>query len=85
MNRVSRLCWFKTEAQEYQIRINYKKSDPLELVRYAEGECQAWYNTRDTIPNLPNVQTNEETQALSLNNICIVDCSWTSTGKFSGI
>ena len=29
--------------------------DPLELVRYAEGECQAWYNARDTVPTPPHV------------------------------
>uniref|UniRef100_A0A0D3D612 Reverse transcriptase zinc-binding domain-containing protein n=1 Tax=Brassica oleracea var. oleracea TaxID=109376 RepID=A0A0D3D612_BRAOL len=27
--------------------------DPLELVRYAESECQAWYNARDTAPVPP--------------------------------
>ncbi|WZZ86532.1 hypothetical protein YC2023_115111 [Brassica napus] len=36
--------------------------DPLELVRYAESECQAWYNARDSMPVLPNVQTIEEPQ-----------------------
>ena len=35
--------------------------DPLELVRYEEGECQAWYNARDTVPIPPHVQTDEET------------------------
>ncbi|XP_048605797.1 uncharacterized protein LOC125583207 [Brassica napus] len=40
--------------------------DPLELVRYAECECQAWYNARDSVPVLPNVQTIEEPQVLSL-------------------
>ena len=59
--------------------------DPLELVRYAESECQAWYNARDTVPVPPHVQTAEETQALSLGNICMVDGSWTSTAQFSGM
>ncbi|KAF2543186.1 hypothetical protein F2Q68_00031112 [Brassica cretica] len=45
--------------------------DPLELVRYAESKCQAWYNARDIVPVPPHVQTAEETQALSLGNICM--------------
>ena len=59
--------------------------DPLELVRYAESECQAWYNARDSVPIPTQVQTTEETQALSLGNICMVDGSWTSTAQFSGM
>ena len=43
--------------------------DPLELVRYAESECHAWYSARDTVPVPPQVKTNEETQALSQGNI----------------
>ena len=58
--------------------------DPLELVRYAESECQAWYNARDSVPVLQNVQTIEEPQVLCLGNICMVDGSWTSTAQFSG-
>nr|VDC96486.1 unnamed protein product [Brassica oleracea] len=27
--------------------------DPLEFVRYAESECQAWYNAKDSIPAPP--------------------------------
>ena len=59
--------------------------DPLELIRYAESECQAWYNAKDTIYVPPQAQIVEETQALSLGNICMVDGSWTSTAHFSGI
>ena len=59
--------------------------DPLELVRYAESECQAWYNAKDIIPAPPQTQTVEETQALRLENICMVDGSWTATNQFSGI
>ena len=47
--------------------------DPLELVRYAESECQAWYKEKDTIHAPPQAQIVEETQTLSLGNICIVD------------
>ena len=59
--------------------------DPLELVMYAESECQAWYNSKDTILVPPQAQFVEEAQALSLGNICMVDDSWTSTAQFSGI
>ncbi|XP_009123767.1 uncharacterized protein LOC103848659 [Brassica rapa] len=59
--------------------------DPLELVRYAESEYQAWYNAKDTIPSPPQAQIVEETEALSLGNICKLDVSWTSTAQFSGI
>ena len=60
--------------------------DPLELVRYAESECQAWFNARDYVPVPPKlVQNIEEPQILSLSNICMVDGSWTSTAQFSGM
>ena len=47
--------------------------DPLELVRYAESKCHASYNTKDTLHIPPQAQIVEETQALSLGNICMVD------------
>ena len=59
--------------------------DPLELVKYVESEWQAWYNKKDSIPIPPHAPIVEETQALSLDNICMVDGSWTSTYQFSGI
>ena len=59
--------------------------DPLELVKYAESECQAWYNARETTQITPQVQIAEDTHALSLSNICMVDGSWTSTSQFSGM
>ena len=49
--------------------------DPLGLVRYAESECQAWYNAKDTRPTTSQPQVVEETQALILSNICMVDDS----------
>ena len=59
--------------------------DPLELVRYAESECQAWYNAKETSHVTPQVQPAEDTQALCLGNICMVDGSWSSTDQFSGM
>lgn len=52
--------------------------DPLELVRYAESECQTWFNANETIPTSPEENPSEKTQVLSLGNIYMVD-SWTST------
>nr|VDD54831.1 unnamed protein product [Brassica oleracea] len=58
--------------------------DPLELVRYAESECQAWFDANE-VPQ-PVIQENntEEPQVLSLGNICLLDGSWTSVAQFSG-
>uniref|UniRef100_A0A0D3E6G2 RNase H type-1 domain-containing protein n=1 Tax=Brassica oleracea var. oleracea TaxID=109376 RepID=A0A0D3E6G2_BRAOL len=59
--------------------------DPLELVRYAESKRQAWYNAKESIPNPPQAPNTEVVQALSLNNMCMVDGSWTFTDFFSRI
>ncbi|WZZ70673.1 hypothetical protein YC2023_082043 [Brassica napus] len=40
---------------------------------------------KDSIPIPPQAPIVGETQALSLDNICLVDGSWTSIGQFSGI
>lgn len=58
--------------------------DPLELVRYGESECQAWFNANETTTPGPQEHSIAETQILSLGNICMVDGSWTSTSQFSG-
>ena len=58
--------------------------DPLDLVRYAESESQAWYNANETILAPPHAHIVEGPQVLSLGNICMVDGSWTSTVQFSG-
>ena len=53
--------------------------DPLELVRYAESECQAWLNAIERVIPVPKEHISEELQVISLDNICMVDGSWTST------
>ena len=58
--------------------------DPLELVRYAESECQAWFNANEMAPNTPQELHNDEAQAICLDNIYMVDGSWTSMAQFSG-
>ena len=57
--------------------------DPLELVRYAESECQAWFNENEMVSPIPRDHIIEEPQVLSLGNICMIDGSW-STSQFSG-
>ena len=57
--------------------------DPLELIGYAEGECNAWFTTNE--PSLNLIQKPVASpQALRLENICFVNGSWTSTSIFSG-
>nr|VDD51010.1 unnamed protein product [Brassica oleracea] len=58
--------------------------DPVELVRYAESECQAWFNANEMVPSIPQDHIIEEPQVLSLGNICMIDGSWTSTSQFGG-
>lgn len=58
--------------------------DPLELVRYAESECQAWFNANEIVPSAPQAFNIEEPQVLNLGNICMIDESWTSMAQFSG-
>ena len=57
---------------------------PLELVRYAKSECQAWFNANEMVPPVLQGHNIEEPQAISLGNICMIDGSWTSTAQFSG-
>ena len=58
--------------------------DPLELIRYAEIECQAWFNANEMIPPVVQANNNDKNQVLSLGNICMLDRSWTASDRFSG-
>lgn len=58
--------------------------NPLELVRYAESECQTWFNANEMIPTAVQASNSEENQVLSLGNICLLDGSWTTSDRFSG-
>ena len=58
--------------------------DPLDVVRYAESESQAWFNANEIIPTAPQDLNIKNLQVLSLENICMIDGSWTSTAQFSG-
>ena len=46
--------------------------DPLELVRYAESECQAWYHANEVPQPVIQEKNIEEPQVLSLGNICLL-------------
>ena len=78
------IIWYISKAKNEKLFRGIDRRNPLELIRYAESECQAWYNVMKTIPAPPQAQIIEETQALSMGNICMVDGSWTSTTQFSG-
>ncbi|XP_013594674.1 PREDICTED: uncharacterized protein LOC106302788 [Brassica oleracea var. oleracea] len=58
--------------------------DPLELVRHAESECQAWFNANEMIAPLGQANSNEVKQALSLGSVFLLDGSWTASDRFSG-
>uniref|UniRef100_A0A0D3AG35 Uncharacterized protein n=1 Tax=Brassica oleracea var. oleracea TaxID=109376 RepID=A0A0D3AG35_BRAOL len=78
------IIWYIWKAGNDKLFMGIDR-DSLELVRYAESECHAWYNAKDSIPIPTQAPIVEETQALSLDNICMLDGSWTSTDQFSGI
>ena len=56
----------------------------MELVRYAESECQAWFNANEMVSSTQQDHSIDEAQVLSLGNICMIDEPWTSTAQFSG-
>ena len=56
----------------------------LELVQYADSECQACFNANEMVISAPLEHSSEESQVISLDNICMVDGSWTFTTQFSG-
>ncbi|XP_056864149.1 uncharacterized protein LOC130511259 [Raphanus sativus] len=43
------LIWYIWKARNDKLFRGIDR-DPLELVRYAESECQAWFNANETIP-----------------------------------
>ena len=58
--------------------------DPLDLVRHAESECQAWFDANEVVQPVAQEIIPEEPQVLSLGNICLLDGSWTESAQFSG-
>ena len=58
--------------------------DSLDLVRHAESEYQAWFDANEVVQPVVQEITPEEPQVLSLDNICLLDGSWTDLAQFSG-
>ncbi|XP_048622814.1 uncharacterized protein LOC125591926 [Brassica napus] len=58
--------------------------DPLELVRYAESECRAWFEANEVIQPVPQGNNMVIPQVISLGNICLLDGSWIASANFSG-
>ena len=77
------IIWYIWKARNEKLFRGINR-DPLELVRYAESECQAWFSANELIPPVVQDNNNEENQVLSLSNICLLDGSWTASDRFSG-
>lgn len=56
--------------------------DPLELIKYEEGKCQAQFTANKPTPDLIQLSV-ATSQVLRLENMCMVDDFWNSTSIFS--
>ncbi|XP_048608697.1 uncharacterized protein LOC106363524 [Brassica napus] len=77
------IIWYIWKARNEKLFRGIDR-DPLELVRHAESECQAWFDAKEVVQPVTQANTDEEPQAISLGNICLLDGSWTSSANFSG-
>ena len=66
-------CWKKKNDKLF--RANDR--DPLEVIRYAKGECQAWFTANELTTDLQNPVATS--QILCLESICLIDGSLAST------
>ena len=48
------------------------------------GKCQSWFSENVIVPTTSQLVSNSESQATRLENIYLVDGSWTTTSKFNG-
>ena len=83
MNPHPWIIWYIWKARNDKLFRGIDR-DPLEPVRYAESECQAWFSANEMIPSVVQVNNGEENQVLNLGNICLLDGSWTASDRFSG-
>lgn len=76
------IIWYVWKAKNDKLYRRIDK-DPLKVIIYAGGECQAWFSTSAPADNVheTSILTN---QTLNLENICLVDDYWISTSIFSG-
>ncbi|XP_056841698.1 uncharacterized protein LOC130494888 [Raphanus sativus] len=77
------IIWYVWKARNDKLFRGIDR-DPLEIVRYAESECPAWFNANEKITPIVQESNVEESQVISLGNICLLDGSWTSQAQFSG-
>ncbi|XP_048593215.1 uncharacterized protein LOC106393995 [Brassica napus] len=77
------IIWFIWKARNEKLFRGIDR-DPLELVRHAESECQAWFEANEVVQPATQDTMNEEPQAVCLGNICLFDGSWTLSANFSG-
>ncbi|XP_013669238.1 uncharacterized protein LOC106373639 [Brassica napus] len=68
------LIWFIWKARNDKLFRGIDR-DPLEIVRHAESECQAWFNANEMVPPVVQDHRNEDPQVLNLSNICMIDGS----------
>ena len=60
--------------------------EPEELIRYAQSECNAWFDAnRNESDDTDPPQHIGDIQGVSLENICLVDGSWTEDSQYSGL
>lgn len=59
--------------------------DPLELVRYAESEWQTSFNANEVVTPDSQESSHEEAYIISLDNLCMIDDSWTDTTQYSTV
>ena len=78
-----RIIWYIWKARNDKLFRGIDR-DPLELVRYAESECQVWFNANKMVPSPQQEHSSDQPQVLSLGSICMIDGTWTSTSQFSG-
>uniref|UniRef100_A0A0D3E9J4 Reverse transcriptase zinc-binding domain-containing protein n=1 Tax=Brassica oleracea var. oleracea TaxID=109376 RepID=A0A0D3E9J4_BRAOL len=77
------IIWYIWKARNNKLFRGIDR-DPLELVRYAESECQAWFDANEVPQTVIHENNTEDPQVLSLGNICLLDGSWTPAAHFSG-
>ena len=66
------IIWYIWKARNDKLFRGIDRN-PLELVRYAKSECQAWFNANEMVPPIVQDHNSEEPQFLNLSNICMID------------
>ena len=80
MNPYPWIIWYIQKARNDKLFRGIDR-DLLELVRYAESECQVWFDTNEVVQPVVQVNNTEESQVVSLGNICLLDGSQTASAQ----